>query len=58
MTRGSKYVHPSRFKLQHLDIMESLLDEDLAMAVVVRQGRTLSLLFGVGQSDKYADIKD
>jgi hypothetical protein len=38
--------------VQHLDIVEDLLDEDQMMATMMRQGWTLSLVFGVGQSDK------
>jgi hypothetical protein len=38
--------------VQHLDIAGDLLDKDQTMAVVVRQGRTLALVFGVGRSDR------
>jgi hypothetical protein len=38
---------------QHLDIVDDLLDEDW-MWQTVRQGWTLSLVFGVGWSDKDA----
>jgi hypothetical protein len=37
--------------VQHLDIVENLFNEDRMMATVVRQGWTLSLVFGVGWSD-------
>jgi hypothetical protein len=40
--------------VQHLDIMEDLLEKYWMMAAVVRQGWTLVLVFGVGQSDKDA----
>jgi hypothetical protein len=53
-----KYGHSSRFKVLQLDIVEDLLDEDQIMAIVVRQGWKLSLVFGVGLSDIDADIKD
>ena len=33
---------------QHLDIVLDLLDEGWMMAVVVGQGETLALVFGVG----------
>jgi hypothetical protein len=45
-------MHTSRFKVQHLDIVEDLLDEDQMMETIVRQGWTLALVFGVGWSDK------
>jgi hypothetical protein len=45
-------------KVQHLDIVEDLLDEDWTMAVAMRQGWTLSLVFVVGWSDRDADGKD
>jgi hypothetical protein len=38
--------------VKHLDIVEDLLDEDWMMEVVVRQGWALSLVFGVGWSDR------
>jgi hypothetical protein len=57
--RKSEYGCTSRFEVQHLDIVEDLLDEDWMMAtIVVRQGWTLSLVFGVGWSDRDADKKD
>jgi hypothetical protein len=52
MTKRSKYRCTSRFEVQHLDIVEDLLDEDWMMEVVVRQGWTLALVFGVGWSDR------
>jgi hypothetical protein len=48
---------PSRFEVQHLDIVDDLLDEDWMMETVVRQGWTLALVFGVGQSDEDATEK-
>jgi hypothetical protein len=38
--------------VKNLDVVEDLLDEDWMMEVVMRQGWTLALLFGVGWSDK------
>jgi hypothetical protein len=43
--------------VQHLDIVEDLLDEDRMMATTMRQGWTLALVFGVGQGDGDADKK-
>jgi hypothetical protein len=57
MNKGSKYECDSRFKVQHLDIVEELLDEDQMMATTVRQGWTLDVVFGVGWSNKYVDKK-
>jgi hypothetical protein len=37
--------------VQHLNIVEDLHDEDGIMAIVVRQGWTLAIVFEVGQSD-------
>jgi hypothetical protein len=37
--------------VKHLNIVEDLLDEDQTMELVVRQGWTLALVLGVGQSD-------
>jgi hypothetical protein len=56
--RKSEYRCTSRFEVQHLDIVEDLLDEDRMMATTMRQGWTLSLVFGVGWSDRDADKKD
>ena len=36
--------------MKHLDIVEDILDIDQMMEAVVRQGWTLALVFGVGQS--------
>jgi hypothetical protein len=58
MTKRLNYVRASRFKVQHLDIVEDLLDEDWMMAVEMRQGWTLSLVFVVGWSDRDVDGKD
>jgi hypothetical protein len=44
--------------VQHLDIVEDLLEEDWMMETIVRQGWTLALVFEVGYSEKYADRKD
>jgi hypothetical protein len=50
--RKSNYKRTSRFEVKHLDIVEDLLDGDRTMATIVRQGWELSLVFGVGKSDK------
>jgi hypothetical protein len=44
--------------VKHLDIVEDLLDEDRMMEVIVRQGWTLALVFGVGWSDRDVEKKD
>jgi hypothetical protein len=46
---SQEYECTNRFKVQHLDIVEDLLDEDRMMATMRRKGWTLSLVFGVGQ---------
>lgn len=43
--------------MQHLNIVEDILDEDRTMATTMRQGWTLALIFEVGQSDKDATKK-
>jgi hypothetical protein len=58
MTKRLKYRCVRRFEVQDLDIVEDLLDEDWMMAVVVRRGWTLALVFGVGWNDRDADRKD
>jgi hypothetical protein len=58
MTRGQEYGHTSRFKVQHLGIVEDLVDEHWMMAASMRRGWTLSLVFGVEWSDKQVDRKD
>ena len=60
--RKSKYECTSRFEVrstyrfevQHLDIVEDLLNEDQTMAVVVRKGWTLTLVFEFGWNDRDA----
>jgi len=44
--------------VHHLEIVEDLLDEDQMMETTMRQGWTLSLVFGVGWSDRDAERKD
>jgi hypothetical protein len=44
--RNSKYRLTNRFDLQHLNIVEDLLDEDQTMVAVVRKICTLSLVIG------------
>jgi hypothetical protein len=55
--RKSKYKCANRFEVQHLDIVEDLLNEDQMMETTVRKGWTLSLVFGVISSDKDVEIK-
>jgi hypothetical protein len=43
--------------VQHLDIVEDLLDKDQMMETIVRKGWTLSLVFKVGHYDRDATEK-
>jgi hypothetical protein len=52
--RKLEYRCISRFEVQHLEIVEDLLDEDQMMATTMGQGWALALVFGVGQSDEDA----
>jgi hypothetical protein len=51
MTNRSKYKHASRFKFQHLDIMDYLLYKDWMMETILRKRWTLALVLRVGRID-------
>jgi hypothetical protein len=44
--------------VQHLDIVDDLLDEFWTMSSIMRQGWKLALVFGFGWSDIFLERKD